>query len=92
MSQIETLSLKDLANILKRSTETIKADIKRKPSTVPRPFKLPGSNRWLWNKGEVEKWIEKNRTGPDYLDPEPQDDRPLEPLPDYDDGEWGDEE
>ena len=52
---LETLDAAGLAPIIKRKASTIKADVSRRPHTLP-PFIRLGS-RTLWLKTEVASWL-----------------------------------
>ena len=52
------LTPKDLADLLRLSPETVKADSRRAPEKLPPRFKRPGSNRLLWRQGDVDQWME----------------------------------
>jgi predicted DNA-binding transcriptional regulator AlpA len=54
------LTPKDLAEILRLSPETVKADARRSPDKLPPRFKRPGSNRLLWRQADVDAWIAIN--------------------------------
>jgi predicted DNA-binding transcriptional regulator AlpA len=54
------LTPRDLAELLRLSPETIKADARRNPDKLPPRFKRPGSNRILWRKEDVEQWLLKH--------------------------------
>ncbi len=53
----ELLTPKDLAELLRLSPETVKADARRRPETLPPRFRRPGSNRLLWRREDVEAWL-----------------------------------
>jgi hypothetical protein len=53
------LTPKELAELLRLSPETVKADCRRAPEKLPPRFKRPGSNRLLWRLSDVEKWMEE---------------------------------
>jgi hypothetical protein len=53
------LTPKELAEMLRLSPETVKADCRRAPDKLPPRFKRPGSNRLLWRLSDVEEWINK---------------------------------
>lgn len=53
------LTPKDIAELLRLSPETVKADCRRAPEKLPPRFKRPGSNRLLWRLSDVEKWMEQ---------------------------------
>jgi predicted DNA-binding transcriptional regulator AlpA len=51
------LTPKDLAEILRLSPETVRADARRAPNKLPPRFKRPGSNRLLWKQSDVDAWL-----------------------------------
>jgi predicted DNA-binding transcriptional regulator AlpA len=53
------LTPKELAELLRLSPETIKADARRNPGKLPPRFKRPGSNRLLWKQSDVEEWLRR---------------------------------
>jgi len=55
------LTPKDIAELLRLSPETVKADCRRAPEKLPPRFRRPGSNRLLWRLSDVEKWMEQQR-------------------------------
>lgn len=56
---LATLDAAGLAPIIKRKASTIKADVFRRPHTLP-PFIRLGS-RTLWLKTEVANWLRKQQ-------------------------------
>jgi predicted DNA-binding transcriptional regulator AlpA len=56
------LTPKDLAEILRLSPETVKADARRSPDKLPPRFKRPGSNRLLWRQADVDAWLQTHTT------------------------------
>lgn len=59
---MQTLTIKDLANLLNRSPATIATEVTKSPHKLPPRLHLPGSRRVLWLKEDVEKWINEHRT------------------------------
>lgn len=57
----DTLSIKELSEILRRSPTTIATDVTRAPQKLPPRLKLPGSRRVLWLRSDVEEWLKKHR-------------------------------
>lgn len=51
------LTLEELAAVLSRSPETIKADIRRKPDAVPPRVRFPGTRALRWREADVVDWI-----------------------------------
>ena len=58
---IKTMTAEDLAPILQRSVRTIKADVIRRPETLPPSIKIPGSKCRFWLEADVKAWLEKCR-------------------------------
>ena len=56
---LDTLDAAGLAPIIKRKASTIRADVSRRPHTLP-PFIRLGS-RTLWLKTEVANWLRKKQ-------------------------------
>jgi len=54
------LTPKELAELLRLSPETVKADAHRSPHKLPPRFKRPGSNRLLWRQSDVDAWMKKH--------------------------------
>jgi predicted DNA-binding transcriptional regulator AlpA len=51
------LTVADLAQILRRSPQTVKSDVSRRPETLPPRVRVPGGRRVLWRVQDVEQWI-----------------------------------
>lgn len=51
------IDLGQLAEILGRSPETIKKDLKRNPLAVPPRLHIPGTRLLRWNLTDVETWL-----------------------------------
>lgn len=51
------LDLGQLAEILGRSPETIKKDLKRNPLAVPPRLHIPGTRLLRWHLSDVEAWL-----------------------------------
>lgn len=56
---LDTLDAAGLAPIIKRKTSTIKADVSRRPHTLP-PFIRVGA-RVLWLKTTVASWLKEKQ-------------------------------
>ena len=63
----KTLGIDDLSTILRRAVPSIRADICRKPESLPPRIKMPGSSRLLWLESDVFKWLAANRSEPRAL-------------------------
>ncbi len=51
------LDLAELAEVLGRSPETIKKDIKRNPAAVPPRLQLPHTRLLRWRARDVDAWL-----------------------------------
>ncbi len=51
------LDLAELAEVLGRSPETIKKDLKRNPLAVPPRLQLPGTRLLRWRAVDVDAWL-----------------------------------
>ncbi|QKL60725.1 helix-turn-helix domain-containing protein [Ralstonia solanacearum] len=51
------LDINDLAELLGRSPETIKKDIKRNPLAVPPRLHIPGTRLLRWRQQDVDAWL-----------------------------------
>lgn len=63
MDALKTLGPDELAQVLRRSAATIKADASRRPQTLPPRLQIPGSRTLLWLEADVIKWLEECRRG-----------------------------
>lgn len=51
------LDLGQLAEMLGRSPETIKKDLKRNPLAVPPRLYIPGTRLLRWRLSDIEAWL-----------------------------------
>lgn len=51
------LDLHELAQLLGRSAETIKKDLRRNPRAVPPRVHIPGTRLLRWRRVDVEAWL-----------------------------------
>jgi predicted DNA-binding transcriptional regulator AlpA len=51
------LDIQELAELLGRSPETIKKDLKRNPLAVPPRLHIPGTRLLRWRLVDVEAWL-----------------------------------
>lgn len=51
------LTLEDLAEMLGRSAQTIKKDLRRNPDAVPPRLRLPGTRLLRWRATDVQAWL-----------------------------------
>ena len=61
MNNLKTLGPDDLAPLLGRAVSTIKADVRRRPESLPPRLLIPGSKQLLWLEQDVVEWIQKLR-------------------------------
>lgn len=54
-----TLSIEQLAEILKKSPKTIRSDMVRSPNSIPRWFKCAGAKKPLWLHSTVTQFVEE---------------------------------
>jgi len=59
MSIQQLLTLDDLAQMLGRSPDTIKKDMRRNPDAVPPRLMLPHTRLLRWRVCDVDTWLEK---------------------------------
>ena len=69
-TSIKTLGVVELSGLIFRAVGTIKADINRKPSSLPPRIVIPGSKKLVWLESDVLEWLEQCRTTP----PKPKND------------------
>lgn len=58
-SFVITLTIEQLAEILKKSPKTIRSDMVRSPSSLPRWFKCAGAKKPLWLQATVTQFLEE---------------------------------
>lgn len=56
------LDLKDVANLLGRSPETIRKDLRRKPAAVPPRLVIHGTRLLRWRPVDVQSWLSERVT------------------------------
>lgn len=54
------LDLDELAQLLGRSPQTIKRDLRRNPDAVPPRLQLPGTRLLRWREADVDSWLAKH--------------------------------
>lgn len=57
MNELKLLDLQELADLLGRSPETIKKDLKRNPLAVPPRLYIPGTRLLRWRVADVDAWL-----------------------------------
>ena len=60
MQTLPLLTLNELADVLSRSPETSRKDIRRNPDAVPPRLKLPGTRLLRWRASDVDVWLALN--------------------------------
>lgn len=58
-----------LVPLLHRSLLTIKADVSRRPETLPPRLRIPGSTKPLWLESDVLTWLESCREAKPAVEP-----------------------
>jgi predicted DNA-binding transcriptional regulator AlpA len=51
------LDIYDLAEVLGKTPETIRRNLKNRPMTVPPTLHIPGTRMLRWRRADVEGWI-----------------------------------
>lgn len=64
METPQTIGVDELAVILQRAIATIKADVTRRPETLPPRLEIPGTRTPIWLVSDVKAWLEKHRSAP----------------------------
>ncbi|WP_296658535.1 helix-turn-helix domain-containing protein [Paraburkholderia sp.] len=57
------LDIHELAELLGRSPETIKKDIRRNHLAVPPRLHIPGTRLLRWRRADVEAWLAEHVVG-----------------------------
>lgn len=57
MTELKMLDLQELSDLLGRSPETIKKDLKRNPLAVPPRLHIPGTRLLRWRAVDVDAWL-----------------------------------
>lgn len=58
------LDLGELSQLLGRSPQTIRKDLRRRPDAVPPRLRLPGTRLLRWRAADVEHWLSLHVEGP----------------------------
>lgn len=61
IESIKMLTAEDLEPILGRKASTIRTDVRRRPSTLPPRFQVPGTKKLMWLESDVLAWVEQQR-------------------------------
>lgn len=59
-----TITSSELAAILGLSPNTIHSALVRRPDRLPPPIRIPGSNRLIWRRKDVDTWIDAFQSQP----------------------------
>ena len=78
--QLKVVGPEYLAPLIHRAVATIKADVRRRPDTLPPRLLIPGSSKMLWLETDVHKWLEGCRTAIDLEPAKPKRGRPSTQL------------
>lgn len=57
------LDLRELAELLGRSPETIKKDLRLNPMAVPPRLNIPGTRLLRWRRADVDAWLAEHVVG-----------------------------
>jgi hypothetical protein len=57
----DLLGPKELAPLVRLTEATVRADASRRPGRLPPRYLVPGSNRLMWLRSTVEKWLKDNQ-------------------------------
>lgn len=55
---LRTLTVEDLAQVLRKSVASIQSDLVRNPECLPPVVRIKGSKRLLWREVDVKSWLE----------------------------------
>lgn len=53
------LDLEELAEVLGRSPETVRRDMRRNPMAVPPRLNVPGTRLLRWRPSDVKAWLDE---------------------------------
>lgn len=56
---MKLLNVEDIAKLLHRTVRTVRADVTRRPETLPPRLEIEGSRRLLWLESDVAAWLEE---------------------------------
>ncbi|NBT00839.1 MAG: hypothetical protein EBS61_09485 [Betaproteobacteria bacterium] len=59
--ELKTMTINDLAPLLKRDVETLRRDLNRRPESLPPKLMIPGSRRLVWLEQDVKAWLQSCR-------------------------------
>jgi len=58
---LETMGVEELAALLHKTPGTINYDLSAAPWRLPPRMAIPGSNRRIWLRATVHKWLEQHQ-------------------------------
>lgn len=58
----KTIGPNELAILLQRTPNTIRADVNRRPQSLPPKLNIPGSAKLLWVEEDVIQWLNELRS------------------------------
>lgn len=61
LDAVKILSIEQLAPLLQREVRTLKADVSRRPDSLPPRLRIPLSNKLLWLEADVLAWLNSCR-------------------------------
>ena len=59
--ELKTMTIDELAPLLKRDVETLRRDLNRRPESLPPKLMIPGSRRLVWLEQDVKAWLQSCR-------------------------------
>lgn len=58
---LDTIGVEELAQLLHKSVDTVKADVSRAPDRLPPRLDIPGQKKPIWLVEDVNAWLRKRR-------------------------------
>ena len=59
--ELRTMTIDELAPLLKRDVETLRRDLSRRPESLPPRLLIPGTRRLVWLEQDVKEWLRRCR-------------------------------
>jgi hypothetical protein len=59
--ELKTITIDELAPLLKRDVETLRRDLSRRPESLPPRLLIPGTRRLVWLEQDVKEWLRRCR-------------------------------
>ena len=59
--ELKTMTIDELAPLLKRDVETLRRDLSRRPESLPPRLLIPGTRRLVWLEQDVKEWLRRCR-------------------------------